>query len=171
MARRKNSYLKSGCMMITLRKMKAEEFSNYHDYFIVDYAADIAANFGYTPEISRAIALKELADDLPQNVSTPDNFLLCIEKNDADLIGYLWYELLNNGETVFILDFVVFDKFRGMGYGTAALNALEKQLSQAGVEQIKLRVAHNNQRALKLYEKVGFNITGYNMVKDIKSQG
>ena len=151
--------------MITLRTMKTEEFSNYRDYFIVDYAHEIAANYGYTFEKSRAIALRELMDDLPQNVSTPNNFLLCIEKKGADTIGYLWYKLLDNGETVFILDFVLFDNFRGLGYGKAAFIALEEQLLQSGVEQIKLRVAFDNTRALRLYEKLGFNITGYNMVK------
>ena len=151
--------------MITFRTMKAEEFPNYHDYFIVDYANEIAANFGYSLEKSRAIALKELMNDLPQNISTPNNFLLCIEESGDDTIGYLWYKFLDNGETVFILDFVLFDNFRGLGYGKAALIALEEQLFQSGVEQIKLRVAFDNNRALRLYERLGFNITGYNMVK------
>ena len=151
--------------MISLRTMKAEEFPNYRDYFIVDYANEIAANYGYTLEKSRAIALRELMDDLPQNVSTPDHFLLCIEKKGADTVGYLWYKLLDNGETVFILDFVMFDEFRGLGYGKAAMIVLEEQLLQSGVEQIKLRVAFDNKRAFRLYEKLGFNITGYNMVK------
>ena len=151
--------------MITFRTMKTEEFPNYHDYFIVDYANEIAANFGYSLEKSRAIALKELINDLPQNISTPNNFLLCIEESGDDTIGYLWYKFLDNGETVFILDFVLFDNFRGLGYGKAALIALEEQLFQSGVEQIKLRVAFDNNRALRLYERLGFNITGYNMVK------
>ena len=152
-------------IMITLRTMKAEEFPNYRDYFIVDYAHEIATNYGYTLEKSRAIALRELMDDLPQNVSTPDHFLLCIEKKGADTVGYLWYKLLDNGETVFILDFVLFDNFRGLGYGKATLIALEEKLLQSGVEQIKLRVAFDNTRAFRLYEKLGFKITGYNMVK------
>jgi ribosomal protein S18 acetylase RimI-like enzyme len=152
-------------IMITFRAMQPEEFPEYRDYFIVDYAHEIAANYGYPLEKSQAIALKELNDDLPQTVSTPDNILLCIEKEGAETIGYLWYKLLDEGESVFILDFVLFEDFRGLGYGQTALLALEDQLFQSGVEQIKLRVAFNNRRALSLYEKVGFNITGYNMVK------
>ena len=46
--------------------------------------------------------------------------------------------------------------------------ALEEQLSQAGVDHIKLRVAFDNKRAYHLYEKLGFNITGYNMVKNLE---
>ena len=151
--------------MITLRPMETKEFTNYRDYFIVDYAIEIAANYGYSPEKSRNIALKELLEDLPQTISTPDNFLFCIAESGGKTIGYLWYKLLDKGGTAFILDFVVFEKLRGMGYGKAALLALEKQLFQSGVEQIKLRVAFDNNRAFRLYEKIGFTITGYNMVK------
>jgi ribosomal protein S18 acetylase RimI-like enzyme len=151
--------------MIIFRAMKAEEFPGYRDYFIVEYANEIAANFGYTLEKSRAIAAKELFEDLPQEASTPDNVLLCIENGVEQTIGYLWYKLIDNGETVFVLDFVLFESFRGMGYGQAALVALQEQLSQTGVEQIKLRVAFDNDRARYLYEKLGFKITGYNMVK------
>ncbi len=145
--------------------MKTAEFSNYRDYFIVDYAIEIAANYGYSPKKSRDIALKELLEDLPQTISTPDNFLFCIEESDGKTIGYLWYKLLDKGETAFILDFMVFEKLRGLGYGQAALLALEQQLFQSGVKQIKLRVAYDNKGAFRLYEKLGFSVTGYNMVK------
>jgi ribosomal protein S18 acetylase RimI-like enzyme len=80
-------------------------------------------------------------------------------------MGYLWYKLLDEGETVFIMDFVLFEQFRGLGYGKAALTVLEERLLQSGVGQIKLRVAYDNKRALGLYEKLGFRITGHNMVK------
>lgn len=151
--------------MIILRPMTAAEFPNYRDYFIVDYAHEIAANYGYSPEKSQLIASQELMTDLPQNVSTPHHYLWCIETGSDGTVGYLWYQLLDNGETVFLLDFIVFDQFRGLGYGKAALMLLEKQLAQSTVEQIKLRVAFDNQRAFGLYKKIGFNVTGYNMVK------
>jgi len=156
--------------MITLRPMKANEFSSYRDYFIVDYADEISANFGHSLEQSRLIASKELAEDLPQNVSTPHHYLLCIEQNENITIGYLWYKLYDDGATAFILDFVVFKEFRGQGHGKAALVALEEQLAQSGTKQIKLRVAYKNERARQLYEKVGFNITGINMSKLLGSQ-
>lgn len=151
--------------MLTLRPMQPTEFSKYRDYFIVDYAQEIAANFGYSIEKSSAIAAKELADDLPQNVTTPDNFLLCIEESNKGTIGYLWYKQIDAGTSVFILDFVILEAFRGLGYGKATLTALEEQLAPSGVEQIKLRVAYDNIRAFGLYQKLGFSITGYNMIK------
>jgi ribosomal protein S18 acetylase RimI-like enzyme len=152
-------------MTITLRNMQPDEFPGYRDYFVADYAQEIAANFGYTLEKSRVIAAQELRDDLPQTVSTPDHSLLCIEANGAETIGYLWYKLLDKGQTIFILDFMLFESVRGQGYGKAALAALAARLVPSQVEQIKLRVAFENKVALGLYERVGFNITGYNMVK------
>jgi ribosomal protein S18 acetylase RimI-like enzyme len=146
--------------------MKAEEFAQYRNYFH-DYANEIAANFGHSLGKSCAIALEELNDDLPQDVSTPNHYLLCVE-NNHDLIGYLWYKRLDDEESVFILDFVVFEQFRSKGYGTAALAALEEHLAKSGVIQIKLRVAYKNKRALALYENIGFTITGYNMAKTLK---
>ncbi|MCB0037728.1 MAG: GNAT family N-acetyltransferase, partial [Anaerolineales bacterium] len=99
--------------------------------------------------------------------ATPDHFFLCIIESTQDTIGYLWYMLADNGTAAFILDFVVFDQWRGLGHGTAAVRLLEQQLARSGVEQIKLRVAFHNERALGLYKKLGFTITGYNMVRNL----
>ncbi|MEZ9793095.1 GNAT family N-acetyltransferase, partial [Vibrio splendidus] len=45
--------------------------------------------------------------------------------------------------------------------------ALETQLLAIGINQIKLRVAYHNERALKLYKEVGFEVTGFNMSKKL----
>jgi ribosomal protein S18 acetylase RimI-like enzyme len=155
-------------IMISLRPMRAEEFAAYRDYFIPDYAEEIALNFGYSAEKSRAVAAQELADDLPAAVATPGHVLLCIERHE-ELVGYLWYALRDHGTSAFIFDFVIFEPYRGMGYGKESLQSLETQLAQQGIAQTKLRVAAANKRALALYQQAGFSITGYNMVKALKA--
>ena len=42
---------------------------------------------------------------------------------------------------------------------------LEAELTSSGIRQITLRVAHDNPRALALYQEADFAITGYNMAK------
>lgn len=153
--------------ILSLRPMLADEFPAYRDYFVVDYGNEIAENYGYPLEKSHAIARQELADDLPQTVNTPDHVLLCIENEADNIVGYLWYKVLDNGETIFALDFVIVEQFRNKGYGKAAMAVVEKQLAERGVEQIKLRVAFENKGAFRLYENAGFSITGYNMIKHI----
>jgi ribosomal protein S18 acetylase RimI-like enzyme len=62
----------------------------------------------------------------------------------------------------------VLEQFRSQGYGRAALAVLEEHLVKSGAKQLKLRVAYKNKQALALYEKLGFNITGYNLAKTLK---
>ena len=61
----------------------------------------------------------------------------------------------------------MYEKFRGNGFGKAAIVALEQELPKIGVTQIKLRVAFDNPRALGLYEKLGFMVTGHNLSKNL----
>ena len=108
-------------MTITLRPMREAEFPAYRDYFIVDYAEEIAANFGHTLEKSRARAVQELAEDLPQTVNTPDNFLMCIERDDQETVGYLWYKVLEQGTAIFIVVNMSLPGYRGRGSGRVTM--------------------------------------------------
>lgn len=82
-------------------------------------------------------------------------------------MGYLWHSIKMSDKSTFIYDFFVSSEYRGFGFGTQSISALETQLQTIGISQIKLRVAYHNERALKLYKDVGFEITGFNMSKKI----
>ena len=153
--------------LITLRAITQFEFPAYSRLFIADYAAEIESNYGYLAEKSRAQAQQELKNDLPQGIKTANQFLCCIDKVAAGTIGYLWYTLNDRGKTAFILDFILLEKFRGIGLGKASFISLEELLAPTGVEQIKLRVAGDNKRAFKLYERMGFTVTSINMIKHL----
>ncbi len=58
-------------------------------------------------------------------------------------------------QSTFIYDFFVSSEYRGFGFGTQSISALEAQLQKIGISQM-LRVAYHNERALKLYKDVGF---------------
>lgn len=126
--------------MIHLRPMTTNEYPAYCDYFIDDYSREIAANYGHSMEKALELANQDLLRSFPNGLETNDHELLCIELG-SELVGY----------------------------GKMAITALELQLKSIGIEQIKLRVAYQNQRALKLYQEVGFSISGYNMSKKIVS--
>ncbi|MEL0630579.1 GNAT family N-acetyltransferase [Psychromonas aquatilis] len=97
---------------------------------------------------------------------TDEHQLLCIDL-DSELVGYLWHSQNTSNKSTFIYDFFIFTDKRSNGHGRLAIAALESQLKLAGIEQIKLRVAYQNKRALALYQEVGFVISGYNMSKNI----
>lgn len=153
--------------MVKLRAMRPEEFQTYSDYFIDDYSKEIASNYKHPIEDAILIAKKELQAGLPDGVDTQGQNLLCLENENAVLIGFFWYKAQEM--SVFILDFYILDQYRFQGYGQSAINAVEDMLVSKGFNQIKLRVAYDNDHALKLYQKMGFGITGYNMEKKIGS--
>ena len=68
----------------------------------------------------------------------------------------------------FIFDFVIDEEFRGKGFGKQALRAMDEKLKSMKVESVGLHVFGDNITAQELYKKVGFQITGIHMKKDLK---
>ena len=160
--------------MIQLRPMISAEYPGYCDYFIDDYSREIAENYGYSMDRAIELAEQDLIRSFPNGLETNEHDLLCIEFTSesevkSEVVGYLWHSIKASDKSTFIYDFFIFSNQRNNGYGKQAIKALESQLQIIGIEQIKLRVAYQNQRALKLYQEVGFVISGYNMSKKIVS--
>lgn len=163
--------------IVRLIPMDEVAFPAYRDYFIDDYAQDLASNHGLTLADARHQAEASLLQHLPQGAATPGHNLLCITPVSdkvgsavtptTTIAGYLWHCVDSAAYTTFIYDFYTLPAHRGLGYGKAAMAVLEAELKCLGVSQIKLRVAHDNPRARALYEEIGFHITGYNMAKTL----
>ncbi|MCZ2720635.1 GNAT family N-acetyltransferase [Marinomonas sp. 15G1-11] len=158
-------------LMITLREMRKDEFANYCNYFIDDYSHEIVANYGHAMDVAIEMAKQDLNKSFPNGLEKNAHDLFCIdaklEGNNSlpTLVGYLWFSINVDDNSAFIYDFYVYEAFRGQGFGKLAMSALETRLQSIKITQIKLRVAYQNKRALKLYQDAGFNITGINMSK------
>ena len=158
--------------MIRLRQMRDDEYPAYLDYFIPDYAADIASNYGLSESASIAQAQREVAADLPEGVKTSGQVMLCVvDQSDASesLLGYLWYKPDAETRSAFIYDFHILAAHQGKGLAKQALAVLESDLKAKGFERIGLRVAADNARARHVYDVTGFRVTGVNMSKSIGS--
>ncbi len=156
--------------MAVLRQMTQEEYPAYCEYFIDDYSQEIAENYGYSIDQAIKLAEKDLHSSFPNGVDSKDHSLLCIEAQVDGLpkvVGYLWHSINPKSRSTFIYDFYISDKYRGQGFGKQAIALLEEHLQLADINEIKLRVAYHNRRALKLYQESGFAITGYNMSKKL----
>ncbi|NOI33950.1 GNAT family N-acetyltransferase [Vibrio cyclitrophicus] len=152
--------------MIKLRPMTSSEYPAYCDYFIDDYSREIVENYGHSLDRAIELANQDLLRSFPNGLETNDHALLCVESG-SELVGYLWHSINAADKSTFIYDFFIFPNFRNNGYGKLAISVFESQLKSVGIEQIKLRVAYQNKRALKLYQEIGFAISGYNMSKKI----
>ncbi|WP_394144149.1 GNAT family N-acetyltransferase [Vibrio atypicus] len=157
--------------MLVLREMRQGEFDDYCRYFTDDYSQEIVKNYGHGIEKAVELANQDLIRCFPNGLESNEHSLLCIDVKDGDdvkLAGYLWHSVSSDGQSTFIYDFYIFEEFRGRGFGTKAMSALESQMRDISVQQVKLRVAYHNERALKLYKEVGFSITGFNMSKTLE---
>jgi ribosomal protein S18 acetylase RimI-like enzyme len=153
--------------------MRDNEYPAYLEYFISDFAVEIASNYGLSESVSIAQAKQEVAADLPDGVHTSGQILLCVvDQTDSSerLIGYLWYKPNATMRSAFICDFHILAPYQGKGLGKQALEVLERELKGQGFEHIKLRVAEDNDRARHVYEATGFRVTGVNMNKAIASK-
>jgi GNAT superfamily N-acetyltransferase len=156
--------------MLVLRDMQVQEYPEYCQYFIDDYSHEITKNYGHSIEVAIEMAKKSLHRCFPNGLESNDHDLLCIEATVNEkqvVVGYLWHSINIEECSTFIYDFYVNDVYRGQGFGKQAISALERQVQLVGIEQIKLRVAYHNDRALKLYQDVGFTISGFNMSKKL----
>ncbi|CAI9403785.1 putative N-acetyltransferase YycN [Pleomorphomonas sp. T1.2MG-36] len=156
--------------MIALRPMRDDEFPAYLDYFIPDYAAEIAANYRLSDAAALTQAKGEIEAGLPDGVATAGQVLLSIvdlSGPDETLVGYLWYKPDMALRSVFIADFHILAAHQGQGLGKRAMALLESDLRAGGFTQIKLRVAGDNDRARHVYEVSGFRVTGINMSKTL----
>jgi len=156
--------------MLAFRPMRSDEFPVWLDYFLPDYATEIAANYKLSAAAPLEQAKREIAIDLPDGPQTEGQELLCIldrEANDERLIGYLWYRPIHDTRSVFINDFHILNAEQGKGLGKQALALFEGKMAEAGFVHIRLRVAADNGRALHVYKDGGFGVTGINMSKRI----
>ena len=159
--------------MILLRPMRDSEYAAYLDYFIPDYAAEVASTYGLSADDALARVKREIAADLPDGVHTSGHRLLCLVLPTGaaeEVIGYLWYKPDAEKRSAFINDFEILPPHRGKGLGKQAMAILASALQDEGFEQIKLRVAEDNQRARHVYEATGFQVTGVNMSKSLVSK-
>jgi len=158
--------------MIVLRNLSTTEFADYRAYFVADYAREIISNYAETPARAEAIASADMDENFPAGVPAGANELVGIDwivDEVSTHVGYLWYTIDGPERSAFICDFYILAAQRSRGDGQLIIDLLEAQLL-AGVKQLQLRVAHDNQRALRLYQEIGFFITGHNMLKRLASK-
>ena len=105
---------------------------------------------------------------LPDGVHTKNEFIYSIVNEETNQkIGILWVEIKmeETPRRAFGFDFMLYEPFRGKGFGKQALQALDEILISMGVESLGLHVFGHNTAAFELYKKMGFEITNINMRK------
>jgi len=102
--------------------------------------------------MSRAFVLNNIKEDHPHVVALVDGMV----------VG--WCDISSLHRPVFAhagsLGIGVIDGYRGMGIGEALMRAALQKAKTNGLTRIELTVRENNNRAIALYEKLGFVTEG-----------
>ncbi|MDL2292918.1 ribosomal protein S18-alanine N-acetyltransferase [Acholeplasma sp. OttesenSCG-928-E16] len=73
---------------------------------------------------------------------------------EEELIGYIGIRLL--GDKAEVLNFFIKEQFQKKGYGTKLLKHVLEILIKRKIKSLILEVEKDNNKAIKLYEKLGF---------------
>ncbi len=82
-----------------------------------------------------------------------------INASDAT-VGYVaicfGYSIEFGGRDAFIDEMYISDQHRGQGIGTEALKLVKNEMQAFGLNALHLEVSRDNERAQRLYRKIGF---------------
>lgn len=118
-------------------------FAELFEEFMPPDADDVYAELGLTPED---------AVRLPREVGELRELDL-----DGRVAGYVWLEVRER--TLHVHALLLEEEYRGLGLGARVLAELEDGL-RGRVDEVELGVLPDNEPALALYEKAGFERAG-----------
>jgi ribosomal protein S18 acetylase RimI-like enzyme len=130
-----------------------------------NYAQDVARAMDVPIEEARAIAAKQFADLLKDGLATEGQYLWKVVADEDGAVGDLWTFVDPGKRRAFIYFIGIDERYRGKGYGKAAMLALEAAVRPKGADHIDLNVFGDNTTAIRLYEGLGYRPTAMNMRK------
>lgn len=130
----------------------------------------LADAFYHSPAVLHAIPreyMERTFDEMMRSDAYVDGFLL--ESCEGEAMGYALiaktFSQEPGGLAVWVEELSVLPKFRGRGVGTEVLKWLEGYYP--GWKRIRLEVERDNDRAIQLYERLGYEeLPYYQMLKD-----
>ena len=151
-----------GCVRVEyiVRELKECEYGMLNDFL---YEA-IYVPEGAKPPSRDIIARPELQVYVEAFGSRMDDIAFAAQA-DGRLVGAVWVREMNDyghiedGVPSFAIS--VYKEYRGMGIGTAMMQAMLDELRSRGYEKASLAVQKANY-AVRMYEKAGFVIVGEN---------
>jgi len=154
---------------VRLRAMTPDEFAEYLDWVVDDYAAELERNGKATGEAAVAASRASFDGLLPDGVGTRGQTLLIAEDEEgARRVGLLWFgPSTDDASMAWIYDITVDEDRRGRGWGREIMRAFEGEARSRGYARAGLNVYADNQVARRLYESLGYAETARQLHKDL----
>lgn len=153
-------------MTVQLIPMKENEFADYVEILIRDYARENVEAGYWDASDSVEKSRKQTMELLPQGVNTPNHHIFIVRDSDQQ-VGVVWMRATLDSvlKTGFIFDITIDENQRGKGYGKTAMLLIEEKAKEMDIQQMGLHVFAKNTVARGLYEKLGYETRSLNMTK------
>lgn len=144
--------------MVLIREIREEDAENH---LALCYKLDEETKFMLYEPGERNTPL-ELHRDFVQSVMASANSTILLAEDGDQLVGYL---LVDGGKMRRIkhagyIVLGILSAYQGQGLGTRLFQALEKWRENTEITRLELTVITQNQAAVFLYQKMGFEIEG-----------
>lgn len=157
--------------MVKLEKMGEEEFREYLEAAIRNYAGEKVRAGTWDEADSIRLSRETYSRLLPEGADTPDQYLFCVvDESTGKRVGMVWFGVnltSEEREGAFIWDILIYPEYRGKGFGKGTMLALEEKVREAGERKITLHVFGHNSIATNLYKQVGYEVTDLIMSKSL----
>ena len=155
---------------VTLRPMTPAEYAAATEH---REAESLRALSRLMPEeLARERVRRGTARFLPDGLATAGHHLLTAENESGEAVGNAWIgpdpsQAGANAGAAWLYDINVFAPFRRQGYGTAILAAIEVLIAAEGMTALGLSVVGDNEAAIALYRRSGYEVSSMSMRKTI----
>lgn len=155
-------------MSLKLEPMTQKTFDEIYENSIHEYAHEHIKSGDWEAEGAIERARSDFEKLLPYGLATENQDLFSVIYLN-EIIGYCWlhFEGIKKKTKCFIYDVHIFDSYRGQGLGEKTMLCIEDYCQKRNINRIGLHVFGHNERAVSLYNKLGFQTTNYRMEKVI----
>jgi ribosomal protein S18 acetylase RimI-like enzyme len=145
--------------------MTEAEYGAYRAVLDDHYARDTARAMDIAIEEARVVTERQVADLLKDGLATEGHHLWNVVSEQDGPVGSLWVFVDPANRRAFIYDIVINERYRGKGYGKAAMLAVESAVRPMGAAHVDLNVFGYNTTARRLYEGLGYEPLAIGMRK------
>ena len=159
-------------MMLELIAMDKEQYEDFMAFTLVGYVKEKIRAGTWMPEHAEKRALEDMSKILPEGYCTKNAYfyrVIDMALQTPAVIGFIWFNMYrrNNANELFLYDITILDDYQGQGYGTKTMHLLEEEAKKKGAHRIGLHVFGHNERALHLYQKMGYDSKSVTMYKEM----
>jgi RimJ/RimL family protein N-acetyltransferase len=145
--------------MIQIREIREDDAEKFLD---LCQQLDLETQFMLLEPGERIITIEEQRERIKNILSRNNQTIFVAEDHQGQLAGHLTAiggNYNRNRHTVYLV-IGILQGFTGQGIGTRLFTQLEKWAHARAIHRLELTVMVHNERAFKLYQKMGFEIEG-----------